>query len=289
MRVTRTSERISDQVPSTIARPAWPNSRDSQLPTPLADAAEAGARRGGSAAREIAARLGRRQQRQLVDQANRLVEPDRERGDVGDARRLDAVEVARDGAPHRLQTRLVGAREALVDLLQRGDDRLGAAGERGLLQAGAQGRFAVGDEVLVARARDRLHQRLELAALDGDFVEARLEQRDLGGGIARALLRLAREQRRFGDLERAVLLALDELALAAADALVGTPGEAEGDDREQREQQDRERQAARHARPRRFGGVDRCGRCRRGSDGREGEIARRGGRRRIVVHGCDRL
>jgi hypothetical protein len=43
MRVTRTSERISDQVPSTIARPAWPNSRDSQLPTPLADAAEAGA------------------------------------------------------------------------------------------------------------------------------------------------------------------------------------------------------------------------------------------------------
>src|SRR6188768_1549496 len=136
MRVTRTSERISDQVPSKIARPAWPNSRDSQLPMPFADAAEA-----GRAAPEIAARLGRRQQRQLVDQANRLVEPDRERGHVGDADCLDPVEVARDGAPHRFEARLVGAREALVDLLQRGDDRLGAARQRGLLQAGAQGRF----------------------------------------------------------------------------------------------------------------------------------------------------
>ena len=204
-----------------------PNERDSQSPNPLARGCGIRGRRGRRsrlrAAREVATRIGGGEQRQLVDHAHRLLELDREYRDVGDARRLDAVEIARDRAPHRLEARLIDARDAVVDLLQRGDDRLGAAGERRLLQAGAQGRLAVRDQVLVARARDRLRERLELVALDRDVVETRLEDGDLRGRVACSVLRLPRDQRRLGDLARAVLLPPDELALAAADALVGAP------------------------------------------------------------------
>ena len=105
-------------------------------PGPRARAAARGRRRyapaptAGPRAAAVAARLRAPEQRQLVDHAHRFVELDRERRDVGHARCLDPVEVAGDRPAHALEARLVVARQALVALLQRRHQRLGAAGER---------------------------------------------------------------------------------------------------------------------------------------------------------------
>ena len=194
--------------------------------------------------REVAARLRRREQRQLVDQAHRFVELDRERRDVGDARRLDPVEVARDRAAH-------GSSRGWLARARRSSLCFSAATSGSALPViaacctrDAQRRFDVDHQVLVARARHRLHQLLELAALQRHLGEARLEQRDLGGGLARAVLRLAGEQRASAAWLGAVLLALHQLALAAAHALVGAPGE-----RRARRREHERRAAATIARP----------------------------------------
>ncbi len=220
-------------------------------PEPLADAGADAGRRGAAAAlaRQVAPRLGRREQRQLVDQAHRLVELDRERGDVGDARRLDPVEVARDGAAHRLEARLVGAREALVDLLQRGDHRLGTAGER---------RSAAGRRARSPRCR-RPGSRRASGRPTGPAPRAGRAARATSLRRASSSATLAAASRAPSCAWRAssaasvtwsgaFLLALDQLALAAAHALVGAPGEDDGDDRKQGEHQDRERRGAQRAR-----------------------------------------
>ena len=67
-----------------------------------------------------------------------------------------------------------------------------------LLHGHAQRGFDVGQHVLVARARQRLQQLLELRALQRVLGHARLEQRHLGRGIARHVLRLRGQHARLG-------------------------------------------------------------------------------------------
>jgi len=133
----------------------------------------------------------------------------------------------------RSRSRLIGALEALFGLLECRHQRFGAAGERALLKRSAQARVDVGDEVLVARASHRLHELLELAALHCHLVQARLEQGHLGHRLACAFLGLAGQQIGFTRDTRAVLLALGEIALAAPDAIVGSPGQQQREHREE--------------------------------------------------------
>ena len=110
-----------------------------------AEAAGAGTERAEVRGRRGAARLGGREQRQFVDLPHGLVEPDDERGDVAQGHCLHALEVARDGAAHALQAGLVVARQALLGLLERGHQRLGAAGDGALLHGHADRGFDVAE------------------------------------------------------------------------------------------------------------------------------------------------
>ena len=126
---------------------------------------------------------------------------------------------------HAFEPRLVVAREALVGLLERGHQRLGAAGECALLQGHAHGRLDIGDNVLIARARHRLQQLLDLRALHRRLGHTGFEQCGLGGGFARQLLRRVRQHTGLGGLRLAVGLAAHQFRLEAPDALLRVPGQ----------------------------------------------------------------
>ena len=165
-------------------------------------------------------------------------------GDVDHAERLDAVEVARDGAAHAFQARLVVARQALVGLLERGHQRLGAAGDGALLQGHADRASTSATHVLVARARQRLDQLFELRALHRGLGHARFEQRQPWPPLARQILRAAGQHARFGGLAPAVGLAAHEFLFEALDALLRVPGQRQ---RRPARQQQRRRQSQRPA------------------------------------------
>jgi hypothetical protein len=219
--------------------------------------------------RHARAALGLHQQRQIVDHAHRLVDLDHQRGDVAHGHRAHAVEVVHHGAPHALQARLRVARQALVGLLERGQQRLGAAGDRGLLHGHAQRGLDVGQHVLVARARHRLQQVFELRALQRVLGHARLEQRHLGHGIARRVLGLAGQHARLCRERRAVLLTPHQLLLERLHALVGLPCEPQrGRTQHHRRQQQPPRCTRAATRWRNCGrrGIDRRARRRRFDD-----------------------
>ena len=230
MRVTRTSERIfvPDAVDDRRGQPA-PSSRDQ----PAADAAGAAptraARRCGAPASPapVARGSARRQQRQLVDQAHRLVELDRQRRDVGDARRPCTRSRSRAMARRTpLEARLVVAREPLVGLLQRGDQRLGAAGDRRLLHAPT--RIAASMSASRFSSRER----------DSDWISSSSWPRCSATSATRAsssaTLAAAsrapscaclREQRASADLRLRCPAGAAPAPARAAHALLGAPGE----------------------------------------------------------------
>ena len=269
MRVTRTSERISAQMllgdaPGRPGRARATASRRRRSPTP------ARGRRGaarGCAAREVAARLGRRQQRQLVDHAHHLVELDRRASRC--RRRSAALTRSRSRAMARrtrLQARLVGARQALVGLLQRGHQRLGAAGDRGLLQRQRAPPLRCRPRRFSSRERDSdCIRSSSWVRCSATSVEARLEQRDLGARRrARRPAPGARAARASVTWPALSCWRLHELALAAAHALVGAARRSTmATTASSASSSDRERPAPRGSARRRVGGVGRRGRGRR--------------------------
>ena len=197
-------------------------------------------------------------QRQFVDQPHHLVELDAEAGGIGHGDRPDAVDVARHRPAHAFEARLVVARQPLVGLPQGDDQRFGAAGEHGLLQRHAQRRLDVEQQVLVARARQRLDQRLDLRPLHRDFGNTCLEQRHLGGRSAGAFLGLPRQRPCLRGLRLGFLLPPHELLFERAQAVLRLPGQHQRDPAQQADQQQHQQRMAQPP-----AGAGRRSRCRR--------------------------
>ena len=108
--------------------------------------------------------------------------------------------------------------EPLVGAAQFRQQRLDAAGQLRLLLREPQRRLDVDHQVLVARARQALHQLLDLRALQRHFAQARFGQRLPRRGLARQFLRLLGHGARLdrvgaavGALARQLLLDVGEL------------------------------------------------------------------------------
>ncbi len=119
-------------------------------------------------------------QGQVVHQADQFVQASQQACSVGHAGAGDAFQIAGDGALHGRQAGLGRALDALLGAFERGEQGLDAAGELGLLLRQAHGRFDVDHQVLVARARQALHQLLELGALQGHLADAGFLHRQPG-------------------------------------------------------------------------------------------------------------
>ena len=78
----------------------------------------------------------------------------------------------------RRQPRLGRARDTLFGRPERGQQRLHAAGELRLLLRQPDGRLDIHHQVLIARARQALHQLLELGALQGHLVKSLVQMDD---------------------------------------------------------------------------------------------------------------
>ncbi|MPM62728.1 hypothetical protein SDC9_109605 [bioreactor metagenome] len=144
------------------------------------------------------------EQRKFVDLAREVIHTAKQAGGVGHGHLVQAVQVVRQRALHRRKARLRGAFDALVGALERGDHRLQAAGELRLLQRQAQAGFDVHYQVLIARARQALHQFFELRALQCHLVHPCFGHGQAGRGVARQVGGLARHGAGFDGLRAGV-------------------------------------------------------------------------------------
>jgi hypothetical protein len=155
----------------------------------------------------------------------------------------------------RVQARLGGARQALVGRLERGQQRLGAAGELGLLLRQAQRGLDVDHQVFIARARQALHQFFELGALQADLADAGFLDGQPRREFARGFLGLARQGARFDGLRAGINAAARQFFLDVAELL---PQQAAGQQAAGRQRGHPQRPLAGHQpdvgrRDRRFG------------------------------------
>ena len=122
-------------------------------------------------------------QRQALHQGHAFVEFVHETRNVKGRETFESLQVFFKGPGHRRQTRLSGTLHPLLGRLQGCQQRLGAAGQLGLLLRNAQGRLDVHHQGFIARARQALHQLFQLGALQSHLGEAGLHERDAGGAV----------------------------------------------------------------------------------------------------------
>jgi hypothetical protein len=200
---------------------------------------QCGGRRGRPAGQVVDRRARRRiRQRQIVDLPHQFIEPRQHAGHVGHGSGADARHVTHHRRMQPRQSRLAGPRQPLLRAAQGGQQRLGAAGQLGLLLRQPQGRFDVHHQVLVARARQALHQLLDLRALHGDLGQARLQHGLAGRGVARDVLGLARQRPRLHGGGAAVSALARQLLLDGAELLPqhGAPQQRTAGQRHQQQQ-----------------------------------------------------
>ena len=168
----------------------FPGAQQATGPPGLGCCRAAAVAEGGAAA--AAGHLAHGVQRgQVVHQPHQVVQPGQQGGGVGDGGGLDTVHVAVDGTLQRGQPGLGRTGDTLVGGFEGTQQRLGAAGQAGLLLCQAQGRLDVHHQVFVPRARQALHQVFQLRALQGHFTQAGVVHSEAGGGFTRQLLGFA--------------------------------------------------------------------------------------------------
>ena len=153
--------------PAGAVRPTSPTPRRDQNPL-------SGSVLGGSG-RTLAALV--EGERQRIDRGHHAVDARAHAGDVEHRQRLQALDVARQRAPHRQELRPVGLGEARLGELQSEQRGAHVAGELQLLRGDGEHLLDLGELPLVAVARELLVKRLERELLALRLGEPRLELR----------------------------------------------------------------------------------------------------------------
>ncbi|MCY1364502.1 hypothetical protein D9M69_513060 [compost metagenome] len=187
------------------------------------------------------------QQRQCVDLVDGFVQLDRGPGQVGVGHGLHARDVAGDGTAQQVVLRLVGACQARVGALQRGQRDLHAAGQLQLLAGVGQQLLDLGDFPVVAVAHQVLVDLLQRRLLVAGLADLVFERADLGLQFLDGVLRIARQHARLLHQRIVALLAPGQFAGQVVHALLQPPEAAGGGDHQHGHQRPQRRGLARGA------------------------------------------
>ena len=135
--------------------------------------------------------------RQAVGHADHAFQFQRYAGDIGERQRLEAVDIAIDQLAQRQQLRLRGARQMRIGGLQGDQRRLDIAGQLQLLGGNRNRLLDLGQQTLVAAARQLLIHAFKRHLLCLRFGHVGFQRAGLGGESLQHLLVLLRQGAAF--------------------------------------------------------------------------------------------